>query len=185
MTNVLVWLREVDDRARADSGDRPSVQQINLVAMHRVLFADPDGRNCYPAQTTLAQKCGLDRKTVRAVDEWLVGSKLMVFERNRSHGQKEYRLESDGGGEHHLGAVDKPSDGVADTHLEPETGSGADTHLESDGCPDGAQMGAPTPTTFHLLPVEKGFTDDPTGRASPADDAWQQAHPHVRIEATA
>lgn len=197
VTNVLVWLREVDDRARSDaSSSRPPAQAITLVAHYRVLHADPDGSNCFPAQSTLARLAGVDRTTVRAVDAWLVDSGLMKHVRNRARGQREYLLEadadsgddhtlagSDDGPSHHLSGNDDDSDGGLDDYL--------NENRISDGGSDEAQMVAPTTTTLGPTTCVKGFTDYPTGRPvdnrAPPDDAqiWQEAHPNVPLAETA
>lgn len=188
MSNVLTWLREVDDRARADtSADRPSTQAITLVAHHRVLYADPDGGNCYPAQTTLAEKCGIGRKTVRAVDAWLIENRLMFFVRNRARGQKEYQLDSDGHVQTHVEGVDNPPDGVAEPHLKPDSDGSAEHHVKSRWVADGSQMGPQEPTTLDLPPVVKGLSSDqrePVDKSPPDDhDVWSQHHPHIAISA--
>lgn len=147
MANVLTWLATVRDLARQDtSPQRPSVQAIEAVALHRVLHANPDGSSCFPSQATLARLTERDRVTVRAVDRWFVDQDLMVEVRKRSRGLREYSLvvDPDGGVGHHLsGSVD----GGVHHHLESDGGD--DPPVGGlDGGPDDGQVVAATTTTF-------------------------------------
>lgn len=93
MTHVVRWCRIVDEIAREDvSAARPSIQHITLVAHQRMLYADLNGLSCYPSQSTLARKCGMNRESVRAVDAWLADRGLIVLVRKRPGNVMEYRL---------------------------------------------------------------------------------------------
>ena len=160
---VLLWIRVVGRTARQDDTvDRPSVQAIELVALHRLLHADSDGSSCYPSQETLAQRAGVKRATVRAVDAWMLERGLIKHVRNRAAGLKEYRLTS-------------PADGPRGDQLNTAQMVPEGTNWQmADGPPDGPLDG---PSGDHnLRPPTKGRKEeeqtDTTDVVSPAPDWW-------------
>jgi hypothetical protein len=92
---VWRWLDAVEELSRVDE-ELTTAQRgaIRLVAEKRARVADPDGRNCWPSQTTLAEFACVTRDSVRFADGWLVRVDLMVMTRRAGRGvSRRYRLE--------------------------------------------------------------------------------------------
>src|SRR3954451_13676106 len=71
-------MRAVHELVERDPELKPVERRwVRAVAAARILFADSDGRNCYPSQDTLARKTDYPERSVRFADRWLVSEALM------------------------------------------------------------------------------------------------------------
>ena len=146
------WLWAVDELRRTDetmTAERRSATM--LVAVGRALHADPDGRNCYPAQSTLARFAGTKRDTVRDIDRWLVEVGAMVLTKDAGRRTtKYYRL------------LLPPLSGSLEDHLnDGEMALQGTTQRNQDGPLDG-------PLEDHNLPLRRRrVANPPPGGCAP------------------
>lgn len=125
--HIIQWLWAVTEQCGSAEPDRPEEPAILAVSTVRALHADPDGGHCYPAQSTVAGLAHVSRRTVGAVDQWLVDHELMQLTRRRARGLREYRLTL--------------PDVVTQTHLATESDAPTQAHLNDVRCaPDVLQM---------------------------------------------
>jgi hypothetical protein len=88
------WLDTAEELSRTDESLTTAQRStVRHVATKKARSADPDGRNCYPSQATLARYAGVTRDSVRWAEGWLTRNGLQVLTKHAGRGTStRYRL---------------------------------------------------------------------------------------------